>query len=447
MKKGIKIFVIILVGIFLISLELFLFYNYVGVATLESIEIKDNMKNDDNMVMEISLEVPRYIISTDTWCAVSTNKNDEKNLDWIKANNNQCILDVEKDENIIYLKNKYGNTWQVASKDVELNKIKNLSFDKQEYFVPVDGDETFELAFTKYGVVDSAIKYKISDESKLKIEDSKFIGLAEGEVKVTATVSNKTVETTVYVMSSIVEPVINSKKEYLTCKQYTEEEAALLDKALKDRIDTAGYQTRAGAVAAARFLALEFKYRIYYFYENGRLVTNGERSYVDGEGRYYHKGLYLSESKFSSIKASQYGPAIWSCNLYSKIVKMTTPNGLDCSGYVSWLLLNAGFDVGDVGAGISVSRDNDLDDLGEKLKITEENLNSGKIKVGDLISTYGHIGILIGMENDTYYIAESLERDLHVLTLTKAELLKSDWLSFILMDEVYKEDGNLKNMW
>ena len=90
---------------------------------------------------------------------------------------------------------------------------------------------------------------------------------------------------------------------------------------------------------------------------------------------------------------------------------------------------------------------NYLDDLGEKLSINKDNLAKKRVKVGDLVSAYGHIGILIGMDDKHYYIAESLEKDIHVLKMTESELIKSDWKWFVLMDDVYKEDGNLTNMW
>lgn len=57
------------------------------------------------------------------------------------------------------------------------------------------------------------------------------------------------------------------KKEIVPCNQYNKSEAELLDKLLAFKINESGYQTRAGAVEAARFLTLEFKYRIPYFYE------------------------------------------------------------------------------------------------------------------------------------------------------------------------------------
>ncbi|MDE6142020.1 MAG: Ig-like domain-containing protein, partial [Bacilli bacterium] len=286
-----------------------------------------------------------------------------------------------------------------------------------------------------------------SDETIATVENGVITGKNPGTVTITASKKNVSESINVTVTDLITLPKIDNKKDYLKCEQFTEDEAKLLDTLLAYRISEAGENTRAGAVAAARFLALEFPYRIHYFYENGRLITAGGRAFVDGEGRYYHKGLYLSKDKYNDLAKSAYGPKMWGCEMYSKITKRKSPNGLDCSGYVSWALYNAGFDVGDGGAGINLDRDTDLDDLGEKLKINKENLDSKRVKVGDLLSMYGHIGILIGMDDEHYYIAESLTNDIHVLTMTESELLKSDWLQFILLDEVYKEDGNLTNMW
>lgn len=285
------------------------------------------------------------------------------------------------------------------------------------------------------------------DDSIATVKDGIVKGISKGETTITATKNKASASVKVTVTDLIKLPTIDNKKKFLKCEQYTEEEAALLDTLLEYRINEAGAKTRAGAVAAARFLVLEFPYRIHYFYENGRLITTGGRPYVDGEGRYYHKGLYLSKSKYKDIKKSLYGPKMWGCTMYSRITKYSSPSGIDCSGYVSWSLLNGGFDVGDGGAGIYSDRDTDMDDLGPKLKITKENLAKKEFKVGDLLSMYGHIGMLIGIDEEHYYIAESLTNDLHVLTMTESELLASDWLQFILLDDLYKEDGNLTNMW
>lgn len=315
-----------------------------------------------------------------------------------------------------------------------------ITLDRENIYLACD--EEIKVNFSPEDV-----EWSSSDNNIATVENGVIKGISPGTVTINASKKNVSESIEVTVTDLITLPHIDNKKAYLKCEQYSESEAEMLDTLLEYRVNEAGINTRAGAVAAARFLSLEFPYRIHYFYENGRLITAGGRSYVDGEGRYYHKGLYLSSSKYDGILKSAYGPKMWGCSMYSKITKARSANGLDCSGYVSWALLNGGFDVGDGGAGINLDRDTDLDDLGEKLKITKENLALKKVKVGDLLSTYGHIGILIGMDDEHYYIAESLTNDIHVLTMTESELLKSDWLQFILLDEVYKEDGNLTNMW
>ncbi len=284
------------------------------------------------------------------------------------------------------------------------------------------------------------------DDKVALVEEGTIKGVNPGTTKVVAAKDGGKSSLEVVVTDLIVKPVIDNKKEFLSCNRYSEEESTLLEEILEYRIKEAGLNTRAGAVAAARFLSLEFPYRITYFLENGRLITNGVRTFADGEGRYYHKGLYLSEKKFKDLQASSYGPAIWGCEMYNAVTYKNTRNGLDCSGYVSWALFNAGFDVGDGGAGINASIDNDLDDLGEKIAATKASLESGKVKVGDLIGRYGHIGIIIGIDTEYIYIAEALDDDLHILSV-KPDAISRNWTYIELMDKVYKKDGNLTNMW
>lgn len=236
------------------------------------------------------------------------------------------------------------------------------------------------------------------------------------------------------------------KKKYLSCNQFSTEENQVLDDILKEKIKSVGYKTRAGVVEAARFLTLDFPYRINYFYENGRQTTNN----VDGEGRYYHKGLYLSKEKYTDITGTSKGPKIWGCSLYSRPDKRKSPNGLDCSGFVSWALLNGGFDVKDVGAGWSNNLD--LTDYGDVRSVTLNLINSNKIKVGDLLHSNrlgGHIGIIVGVDNNNYYVAQAIWYNPIgvVITKIKKEKLSSNFPHVVLMDNYYKKDGNITNMW
>ena len=233
--------------------------------------------------------------------------------------------------------------------------------------------------------------------------------------------------------------------------QYTTEQAHLLDEYLFYQVGQAGYKTRAGVVAAARFLTLEFKYRIPYFLENGRVTHfNHQRPYCDGEGRYYHMGLYLSKDKFKDIEKSSAGPAMWGAYIkeYSTdngIIR----NGLDCSGFVCWCLKNGGYDFGDIGGGLSEGGVPTLSDIGIMKKITMQLLNTGTVKAGDLVMLDGHIGIIIGIDDTYVYVADTLyySKGTWVTKFTYQGLVNSTFTHIIDMSEQYKEDGNYTNMW
>ena len=199
---------------------------------------------------------------------------------------------------------------------------------------------------------------------------------------------------------------------------------------------------------------MEFSYQVPYFYENGRLKNYDVIRHVDGEGRYYHKGLYLSTDKFEIIEAPFKGPVIWGCPLMNLMEEgrykagVKYPNGLDCSGFISWALYNGGFDVGDVGAGDNPYRSDDLYDLGTLEKTSMDLFNSGKVKVGDLIAYCGHMAMIVGIDDKNLYVAESLPytRGPVVKKYTKTYAMDL-FENIMLMDDVYKEDGNLINMW
>lgn len=295
---------------------------------------------------------------------------------------------------------------------------------------------------------DEKIKYDILNESIFKLDNNILTGLSSGSgtLEVRYLLGKKKVNIIVSDLYSL--PELNNEKEYLPCGKYSKEDNMLLDNALKFNIDKVSYKTRAAVVEAARFLILRFNYKLNYFVENGRLNNYGNKTYVDAEGRYYHTGLYLNSYKFDEIKASLYGPVIWGCPLQSKLYGDMRTNGIDCSGYVSWAILNGGFDIGDSGSGYNDFRSDDLDDFGERVKITMDFLESKKLKPGDLITRDGHIGIIIGIEEDKIHVADAFDLDLHTHSYTYQELVDTtDWTTLHLMDSVYKEDGNLTYMW
>ena len=126
---------------------------------------------------------------------------------------------------------------------------------------------------------------------------------------------------------------------------------------------------------------------------------------------------------------------------------MKKPNGLDCSGFVSWVLKNAGFDPGDIGAG-ETEYPHQLTDLGDYTPLTVSLIDNGTVKVGDLVNYWGHIGIIVGIDGDNIYVAESLQNFGGVITrLYSKYTISQTFNHVVLMDEYYKNDGNYSIMW
>ena len=386
--------------------------------------------NYNNGIIEVKL-LPN---DKELYCILdTTTPSDEAN--WIKSSKDKCKLEYIDNGNI-YIK-KDDKITNVTKKELYA-EIKEV----EEIYIPLNG--YYNPFLYIIGNTDN-IKYMNYDEDIISIEDNLIKGISDGSTKLTILLNDKTYRIIVNVSSLIVDRDINRSKDYLICNKYSEKENDELDLILKNRINNVGYQTRASVVEAARFLVLDFPYKINYFYENGRQTTNK----VDGEGRYYHEGLYLNSTRYKNLTGSTTlnNRGSWGCSIYSTPVKEYLDNGLDCSGFVSWALLNGGFDVKDVGAGWS--DEEDLTDYGE-VKDTIDSIND--IKVGDLLHSDdlgGHIGIIIGKDNNYFYVAQAIWYDDNSVTVTKFNFneLYEKFPNVVLMDNYYKKDGYLTNMW
>lgn len=426
---------------------------------VESVHVADELNDDLTVTLNVELK-SRQLFNKDMWAAMSGENNSAAltESDWQKAQDGYVQFDINAGELYIYTKNARGYIGEPQQHAVEINEIISLSFDKQTVYMPLDGTDRFEPEIIALGSVDTAVSWKSSDENVVRVSaDGTLWAIGTGEATITATTQNGLSATGNVIVSDLFQlPVIDNRKPIIPAYYYTEEQNDLLDAALKYSVDQAGYGTRSGPVAAARFLTMEFPWFIQYFYENGRLNNLPNRGHVDGEGRYYHIGLYLHESRYEDISATLVGPAIWGAPLTNFeddgyfVPGQKYPNGLSCSGFVSWALLNGGFDVGDSGAGDYEFRDDDLCDLGERVPLTEQLMASGRVQVGDLIGEDGHIAIIIGFDDENIYIAESLGRGVRVSVLERyVEVVYApDYDYVMLMDSVYGDDpGNLTDHW
>lgn len=323
-------------------------------------------------------------------------------------------------------------------------KAKNCrAFDKITVYLAV-GEEFVLPEINNNTLINHYPSYKTENDA-VSIEKNIIKGNRNGVTKVTLNCK----EYEVIVSDLYTKPEINNSKPFLPCGRFDKQGNDFLDAMLKKRIAKAGYYTRAGAVEAMRFITLQFPYKMAYFYENGRLeVSNEDGIYADGEGRYYHKGMYLHESRYDVIdeNGAIYGPQIWGCSMYSDPDERYISNGLDCSGLITWALYNAGYDIKDIGAG-PFDETYDLTDLGTKIFLSVVEMD--ELKPGDLLGVEGHVGMIIGIDEEHIYVGHSYwEGDLQVSTYTPDELRNNKlWEYAVLMDKCYLNDGNLTDMW
>lgn len=405
-------------------------------SNLETLEIF-NVKYVENIEFENN-EFKIYLKSNKDYSCILTSEDkipdiDDKN--WAKSENNICTIKYTNNYNNLYIKN---------DKKILYNNLhlEYLSIEKEKFYPTYKEEQDLPIIYIgNKKEISIEVNNEYIELNDLKIKPTKS---GKSNIEIEGLEINKTIEVTTSEFYVPTTPLTG--KENLSCDKISETENDLLDEILKEKVNEVGNKTRAGVVEAARFLTLHFPYKIEYFYENGRLGTNK----IDGEGRYYHEGLYLNSSRYSSISKSGSGPKAWGCKLYSSPVRKKTNNGLDCSGFVSWALLNGGFNPGDIGAGFTSTRN--LTDLGELKKVTKSLIESNKIKAGDLVHNYeatGHIGIIIGIDEDNYYVAQAIWYDDKGVTVTKVSksYMPTKFPHVVLMDSYYKEDGKYTEIW
>ena len=452
MNKKVVFFIILLIIIISSCFMVNYYFNeYLSIELIDSKLINYN-EEDRTITILMKRKINKY--NNNFTCHADGNNNKYEK----KGNNNECELTLKiSDSYKLYLTNQKGNKSNIINLNDTVSGILSFKFIKDTIYLIKDEEENIVYYDV---VIDKKIDYDFKSENPeiAVVVDNKVVGKNIGKTYIYSDKIDSKMD--VVVTNLITSPyATKEKKTLLPCNAFNEEEGKILDDILEYKIENAGFQTRAGAVAAARFLTLEFPYRVPYFYENGRVpISQTDKSNInthiaDGEGRYYKKGLYLTNNKKELITASWRGPSIWGCNLvnleenkkYGYIPGKLMPNGLDCSGFITWTLKNAGFEPGDVGAGEDSNRDGQCTDLGEFTLLAD---NIDNIKTGDLLNWWGHIAMLIGINDDTYYVAESLSYigGVRAMIYTKKELLNT-FKYTVLMDNYYKEEGNYSVYW
>lgn len=188
---------------------------------------------------------------------------------------------------------------------------------------------------------------------------------------------------------------------------------------LQYRIDASGgLGTRGAVVAAATYLSEEENIPYFWGGKYSKVGVNGEWN--------TQKPIPSSGSNI------QFEGVNW-------------PYGLDCSGFVSWAIINGGFkmEVSYTGAYLDYIKPNIY-------IFNTQNLKSGKIKAGDLLYRNGHIAIItdLDLSKGTIKVAEekNVEYGMVVTTTTIEDFVKeANFNDIYSMEEYYNNQDNLLN--
>ncbi len=188
---------------------------------------------------------------------------------------------------------------------------------------------------------------------------------------------------------------------------------------LQYRIDVSGgLGTRGAVVAAATYLSEEENIPYFWGGKYSKVGVNGEWN--------TQKPIPSSGSNI------QFEGVNW-------------PYGLDCSGFVSWAIINGGFkmEVSYTGAYLDYIKPNIY-------TFNTQNLKSGKIKAGDLLYRNGHIAIItdLDLSKGTIKVAEEkgAEEGMVVTNTTIEDFVKkTNFNDIYSMEEYYNNQDNLLN--
>ena len=270
MKKKTLIFIVAI----LLAMSLFVLFNILSTPT---VNYELSSQEGDRFTMNVEIE-NRNLFNRNHWIAVDSSETVNEDTEWRLFQENE--LELTPGTWYIHVKDDLGHTVDTPS---ILNRTLSVEIDYDSWpMYPIDQIIPLKLDVIKAGEGDP-VEITSSDTNVASIINGNILCKAPGMTQITVSSGEITESFPIRVTDLYTLPEEDSsKKPFLKETICTEEEAHLLDEILERKIEEAGYGTRAGVVAAARFLALEFPYKLAYFSEGGRLDPASSNQ-VDGE--------------------------------------------------------------------------------------------------------------------------------------------------------------------
>ena len=246
-KMGLIFFIMILDLLLLIRVTYFRFYE-----VSRPIDIKSYIKDDK---IHITFYTNEYQLNNKAYCIIKKDNEvpsiNDKN--WKLSNNSSCVYKIEKGTYKAYVKTADNKIIFVEGSDI-LGSVTDINTNKEKIYLAINEQYSPTINIDYIGNAKTDITWTSENNNIATVShDGKIKGISEGETKITATSMDKSIPIKVIVTDLInTRPNhFNNKKPYLPCGIYSKEDNDLLDTILEDRINTVGYQTRAGAVEAA----------------------------------------------------------------------------------------------------------------------------------------------------------------------------------------------------
>ena len=202
---------------------------------------------------------------------------------------------------------------------------------------------------------------------------------------------------------------------------------------LYNYVRSAGYKTREGVVAAALYLSSHIDVHIPYFWSGGH--NHSYNGYKD----YGENFMGVSNKWGCDVKMAFGGTDMQKDGQYY-------PFGIDCSGFISWAILNGGYYTGGNQSVIVSTKSPPSTSLkGIKVEVISSGNAKGKIKPGDIAHKSGHVGMIVEVSNNSYKVAEAAGYKSGLVI--KEYKYGSNFKHIILMDNFYENYQKGEAMW